>query len=131
MKTTARPFAPFPFFVLSPPAPPIKVAAGDILRFNLVFLPEHPGEHSFHLPLLLEGIPQDGARHLRVPVIAVGLKPTLMFMNNEVDFGQRVVSRDPCSLKQHQGEFVLKNISDKASGIDQRGRSFCCCCCSN
>lgn len=79
-----------------------------------MFRPQRPGEHSFSLPLSLEGIPPDGARGLRVPVSAVGLKPTLTFASTEVDFGQKVVSRDPSALKQYQGEFLLRNASDKA-----------------
>lgn len=100
----------------SPPMRPRskqQVVAGDTLRFDLVFRPQRPGEHSFSLPLSLEGILPDGAKRLRVPVSAVGLKPTLTFASTEVDFGRNVVSRDPCALKQHQGEFVLRNASDK------------------
>lgn len=103
---------------VSPPLPPPlplakKVAGGDTLRCKLVFRPERPGEHSFQLPLSLEGIPSDSAKHLSVLVSAVGLKPTLTFTSTEVDFGRRVVSRDPCALKQYQGEFVLRNASGK------------------
>lgn len=93
----------------------IQVVAGGTLRFDLVFRPRRPGEHSFSLPLSLEGIPPDGAKRLRVPVSAVGLKPTLTFASTEVDFGRKVVSRDPCALKQYQGEFVLRNASDKVT----------------
>lgn len=92
------------------------MAAGETLCFKFVFRPEQPREHSFSLPLSLEGIPSEGAKGLRVPVSAVGLIPTLTFVSTEVDFGRRVVSRDPCSLKQYQGEFVLKNASEKARG---------------
>lgn len=95
----------------------IKVAAGDTLRFGLTFRPERPREHSFQLPLSLEGIPSEGTRRLCVPVHAVGLKPTLKFTSTEVDFGRRIVSRDPCALKQYQGEFVLKNVSEKVGPI--------------
>ncbi|CAM9417866.1 unnamed protein product, partial [Hapterophycus canaliculatus] len=65
------------------------VVAGDTLSFNLIFRPLRPVEHSFSLPLSLEGISaSDGlARRLRVPVSAVGLKPTLTFVSTEVDFG--------------------------------------------
>ena len=92
-----------------------KVAPGDTLCFKLVFRPLRPGEHSFQLPLSLEGIPPDGSKHLRVPVSAAGLRPTLTFTSTEVDFGRRVVSRDPCGLNQYQGEFLLRNASDKVS----------------
>lgn len=96
-------------------ARPEKVAAGDTLSFNLVFRPLRFGDHAFSFPLSLEGIPSDGAKHLRVPVSAVGLRPTLTFVSTEVDFGRKVVSRDPCALKQYQGEFIFRNASDKAS----------------
>ena len=95
------------------------MVAGDTLSFNLVFCPQRPGEHSFSLPLSLEGIPPDGAKHLRALVSAVGLKPTLTFASTEVDFGQKIVSRDPSSLKQYQGEFLLRNASDKAREIEK------------
>lgn len=101
-----------------------QVVAGDTLRFDLVFRPQRPGEHSFSLPLSLEGIPPDGAKRLRVPVSAVGLKPTLTFASTEVDFGRKVVSRDPCALKQYQGEFVLRNASDKARVRERWIRSW-------
>lgn len=93
------------------------MVAGDTLSFKLVFRPLRAAEHSFSLPLSLEGIPaSDGlARRLRVPISAAGLKPTLTFVSTEVDFGRKVVSRDPCALKQYQGEFVFRNASDKAS----------------
>lgn len=102
-----------------------KVAPGDTLCFNLVFRPLRPGEHSFQLPLSLEGIPPDGSTHLRNPVSAAGLRPTLTFTSTEVDFGRRVVSRDPCGLNQYQGEFSLRNASDKVSqGRTIRNRAF-------
>lgn len=95
------------------------MAPGDTLCFKLVFRPLRPGEHSFQLPLSLEGIPPDGSKRLRVPVSAAALRPTLTFTSTEVDFGRRVVSRDPCGLNQYQGEFLLRNASDK---VTQRGR---------
>eukprot|EP00903_Cladosiphon_okamuranus_P009303 g8875.t1 len=61
----------------------LLVVPGDTLRFDLVFRPQRPGEHSFSMPLSLEGIPPDGAKRLRVPVSAVGLKPTLTFTSTE------------------------------------------------
>lgn len=95
--------------------PTFKVAPGDTLCFKLVFRPLRPGEHSFQLPLSLEGIPPDGSKRLRVPVSAAALRPTLTFTSTEVDFGRRVVSRDPCGLNQYQGEFLLRNASDKVT----------------
>lgn len=89
------------------------MAAGDRLTFNLVYRPESPGEHTFQIPLSLEGIPPENVARLRVPVTAAALKPTLTFLSTLVDFGRCVVSRDPCALKQYQGEFVLRNASGK------------------
>ncbi|CAM9549759.1 unnamed protein product, partial [Sphacelaria rigidula] len=83
------------------------------LSFNLVYRPERPGEHIFELPMSLEGIPPEHVTRLRLQVTAVALKPTLTFASTVVDFGSRVVSRDPCALKQYQGEFLLRNASEK------------------
>lgn len=80
-----------------------------------MFLPEQPGEHGFQFPLSFEGIPPDGAKHLQVPVSAKGLKPTLTFGSTKFDFGRTIVSRDPSILKQYQGEFTLRNASDKVT----------------
>lgn len=100
------------------------MVAGDLFHFYLVYRPERLGAHDFQLPLSLEGVPPGGAERLRVPVTAAGLEPTLTFLSTEVDFGRTLVSRDPCALKQYQGEFVLRNASDKVrpSGEGLRGR---------
>lgn len=93
----------------------VKVTPGGQLSFTLIYWPERSGQHYFQLPLSLEGIPPDVVGGLGIPVTATGLKPTLIFDSTELDFGSKVVSRDPCALKQYQGEFLLKNASEKAS----------------
>ncbi|CAM9334154.1 unnamed protein product [Discosporangium mesarthrocarpum] len=87
----------------------ITVAAGDTLSFLIMFRPHQASEHLFPLPLALRGIPGDG--RLQAMVSGRGLKPVLTFSSMEVDFGDQVVSRDPCMLKPYQGEVTFLNDS--------------------
>ncbi|CAM9172605.1 unnamed protein product [Choristocarpus tenellus] len=87
----------------------ITVAPGDTLAFLLQYSPHQASEHVFLLPLALRGISLN--ERLQATVSGRGLKPTLTFSTMKVDFGDQVVNRDPCMLKQYQGEVTFRNDS--------------------
>lgn len=85
----------------------VVVAAGQIFCGELVFTPTRPKSYSFKLPLVLRGHGGDPSH--RKNVSAVCLPSILNISELIVDFGDRVLSRDPSSKTSHYKEIELSN----------------------
>jgi hypothetical protein len=87
----------------------ITVPANSSLKGELVFHPASPRKYSFKLPLTLLGV--SDYKNLMRDVSAVGVATILHVSSYVVDFGDRVVSRDPLSRVSYFLETTLTNIS--------------------
>lgn len=83
------------------------------LNAALVFIPTVPKHHSFRLPLYVK-VP--GELTFARPVTADGLQSRLQVSSFIVDFGDRVVSRDPGSRMTYYKEVVFTNV-DRSSKL--------------
>jgi hypothetical protein len=86
----------------------ITLLPNSTLTADLIFRPTTAKQYNFKLQLYLQGI-QDN-RSLNREVTAVGLTSLLDVSNLVVDFGDRVVSRDPLSRISYFLETTLKNV---------------------
>ena len=90
----------------------ITLVAQATLKAALVFLPTVPKLHSFSLPLYVPGM---GDRTFGREVTAEGLTSRLGVSTFLIDFGDRVVSRDPNSRMTYFKEVVLTNLDQTSS----------------
>eukprot|EP01038_Epipyxis_sp_PR26KG_P008960 gene8960-12082_t len=106
--------------VISPPAGANKssnnmwkilIKANATLQAELIFRPNHSKHHNFKLQLYLQGISDD--KTLTRPVTAHGVHSVLGVSSLIVDFGDRVVSRDPLARVSYFLETTIKNLLPK------------------
>eukprot|EP00941_MAST-03F_sp_MAST-3F-sp1_P000816 g816.t1 len=81
------------------------------LMLDIVFKPVQEAEHSFELPIALNGVEE--MSELRRVVVAHGLSPKVILSSSVVDFGQVVVSRDRVKKVPHHLHLTLQNASDE------------------
>jgi hypothetical protein len=86
----------------------LTLAAGATMSAFLVFAPSSPKVYNFKLPMYLQGIEQDTsfARELTATASVSRLK----ISNFLVDFGDRVVTRDPMSRASYFLEISFTNM---------------------
>ncbi|CAM9548186.1 unnamed protein product [Chrysoparadoxa australica] len=89
----------------------MQVAPGSSLTFKLLFEPLQARVHSFVLPLGLEGMNQED--WCSTSVTAISTKSSLTFDPLVLDFGDRIVPRDPAQAKSYQSEMLLTNSSQE------------------
>ncbi|CAM9239147.1 unnamed protein product [Phaeothamnion confervicola] len=100
----------------------LTVAPGGCLAFRLAYRATTVASHTFNLRLALEGttVASGGGGYgganaarskLTVAVLARGLKPAIVFSTLALEFGDRVVSRDPSQLRPYSGEVTARNDS--------------------
>ena len=90
------------------------IRAGCTCHGYLLFAPTKAKVWDFKLPLTLQGLPSDDA--LCKPITAEGLLSRLTASSHIIDFGDKVVSRDPTSRMSYFLEVSFKNV-DVASGL--------------
>jgi hypothetical protein len=75
----------------------LVIAPGGTVNFQILFEPGTAGDHSFQLPISMEGCPRPkAATHpLSRLVKGTATQPTLSLDPLELEFGDRIVSRDP------------------------------------
>jgi hypothetical protein len=78
---------------------------------DLVFRPTVARQANFRLPLYLQGIAED--KTYNRDVTAAAQASTLQISSFVVDFGDRVVSRDPLSRISYFLETTIKNVANK------------------
>lgn len=86
----------------------ISLLPNSTLTADLIFRPTVAKQYSFKLQLYLQGIQEN--RSLNRDVTAVGLTSLIDVSDMVVDFGDRVVSRDPLSRISYFLETTLKNV---------------------
>jgi len=86
----------------------ITLLPNSTLITDLIFRPTVPKQYTFRLQLYLQGIQEN--RSLNRDVTAVGLTSLIDVSDMVVDFGDRVVSRDPLSRISYFLETTLKNV---------------------
>ncbi len=86
----------------------ITLLPNSTLMSDLIFRPTTPKQYNFKLQLYLQGIQEN--RSLNRDVSAVGLTSLIDVSDMVVDFGDRVVSRDPLSRISYFLETTLKNV---------------------
>ena len=91
----------------------VVIAAGQTFHGELKFTPSRPKAYSFKLPLVLRG--HGGNPVYRKNVIATCLPSALNVSELVVDFGDRVLSRDPSSKTSHYKEITLSNVDSSSS----------------
>jgi len=83
------------------------------LRADLVFRPSAAKQKGFRLPLFLQGIPEN--KSFTRDVTGTAETSLLAVTSVVVDFGDRVVSRDPLSRISYFLETTIKNITGTSS----------------
>jgi len=89
----------------------ISITGNSTLNAELIFHPSLPRSHSFKLLLYLQGISKD--QTLVREVTAQAVASILEVSSFVVDFGDKVVSRDPLSRLSYFLETSVKNLSTK------------------
>lgn len=90
----------------------LTINAGATLFGSLVFSPKNPKSYNFKLPLMLQGIPNDTSFQRESSAESVVSK--ILISSQTVDFGDRVVSRDPLARAAYFQEIVLTNLEKVA-----------------
>jgi hypothetical protein len=87
----------------------ISIAFGATLSGSLYYKPTKPNNHNFKFPMYIQGL----SSNLIFPldVTAEGIQSCLNMSISNVDFGDRVVSRDPTSRSTYCKEMVFTNNS--------------------
>ena len=86
------------------------IPVGKTIHLLLVFAPQSERSHVFELPLILAGQHQRRApESLQRVVSGEGLRPRVYLSKTTIDFGERVVSRDPSIIFPYHMEFTLTN----------------------
>ena len=99
------------------------IRSGCTCHCNLIFSPSIAKEWDFRLPLALQGLsPEDS---LCKPVTAKGLLSRLTVSSHIIDFGDKVVSRDPTSRMSYFLEVTFKNV-DVSCGLSYDVRDTPC-----
>lgn len=88
----------------------ISILANAVLEAELIFRPTNAKRYSFRLPINLFGIVED--RSLQRECSAVGIASVLRLSNTVVDFGDRVVARDPLARVSYFMETTITNQSN-------------------
>jgi hypothetical protein len=93
-----------------------KIVMPPDSRFNgfITFNPSKPRRHNFRLPIYLQG--RGNAQDLLCDVSAVGLESRLHVSSFCVDFGDKIVRRDPSDLVSYFQEVTFTNV-DKRAGL--------------
>lgn len=88
----------------------ITLAAGQSFTGSLIFTPTKAETHNFALQLYMQGLQEQEESQFNCQVTADGLASRLGLSTMEVDFGDRVVSRDPSACMTYYKEFTLQNL---------------------
>lgn len=88
----------------------ITLAAGQTFSGHLIFKPSKAQTHDFALQLYMQGLQEQEATQFDCRVTADGLASRLGLSTMVVDFGDRVVSRDPSACMTYYKEFTLQNL---------------------
>jgi hypothetical protein len=86
----------------------LTLPPSSTLSAELIFHPTGAKKYSFKLPLQLLGVSED--KSLNRDVSAVAVASVLSVSSNVVDFGDKVVSRDPLSRVSYFLETTITNI---------------------
>jgi hypothetical protein len=86
----------------------IKIAPGSTMRGSLVLAPTVAKKYNFKLPLSLQGL--DGMKSFAVTVTGEAITSKLTISSQMVDFGDRVVSRDPLSRATYYLEVAFRSL---------------------
>ena len=89
----------------------IIILPNATISMELIFRPTGARQCNFKLPLFLQGIQED--KSYNRDVRAHGVAPVLSVSNFVVDFGDRVVSRDPLSRISYFLETTIKNTASR------------------
>jgi hypothetical protein len=90
------------------------IRAGCTCHGYLMFAPTKAKVWDFKFPLTLQGLP--AADKMSKPITAQGLLSRLTASSHIIDFGDKVVSRDPTSRMSYFLEVSFKNV-DVSSGL--------------
>jgi hypothetical protein len=90
----------------------LTINAGATMYGSLVFAPNNPKAYNFKLPLMLQGIANDTS--FQRDVSAESIPSKLLMSAHTVDFGDRVVSRDPLARAAYFQEIALTNLDKGA-----------------
>jgi hypothetical protein len=85
----------------------ISIAFGATLSGYLYFKPLKPNNHSFKFPMYIQGLSSNLI--FPIDVTAEGIQSCLNMSISNVDFGDRVVSRDPTSRSTYCKEVIFTN----------------------
>eukprot|EP01033_Poteriospumella_lacustris_P004189 gene4189-2988_t len=105
----------------------VTLTANATLEAELIFRPTAAKKFSFRLPLTLFGIVED--RSLQRDVTATGVASALRLSQTVVDFGDRVVARDPLARVSYYLETTITNQSNGGVSFvvregDETARTF-------
>lgn len=92
----------------------IKIAPGSTLRGCLVLAPTIHKKYNYKLPLSLQGL--EGTKMFAVEVTGEAIPSKLAISSQVVDFGDRVVSRDPMARATYYLEVAFRSL-DTSKGF--------------
>ena len=99
----------------------ISIMMGATLSASLYYKPVKAAVHDFKFPLHLQGMPSTYL--FPAHVTAVGVSTRLSLSSHTVDFGDRVVSRDPTSRSTYCKELTFTNL-EKAKNISYEIKDY-------
>jgi hypothetical protein len=105
----------------------ITLMTNSTLEAELIFRPTNARKYSFRLPMTLFGIVED--RSMQRNVTATGVASVLRMSQTVVDFGDRVVARDPLARVSYYLETTITNTSNTGVSFrivegDETARNF-------
>jgi len=87
-------------------------------RLEMTYQPVALAQHTYELPLSLQGMPTGSVKALRRAVVAEAIKPRMLMSSAAVDFNKRVVVSANMKSFTYTQDVTLTNCDDKPMTVD-------------